>query len=168
MRGALVIEKAKKKFPEAKAIQESTFSQYLSESARDPKSKINTRGRWKGYYLAEVVDEIPSQEMSPEEEADTEQGPSRTQKEKLLYKVLEDWLIEQGYQARDISNVRSLGPWGNPDIVGILPIKVAHTADFEVIGCVPMRRAYIAQGSELRAELSTLPAKDAGGISDAL
>ena len=133
MNGPLVIEKAKDRFEEAKKIAESTFSGYLSQAAKDPNSKINTRGRWKGYYLAKIVDNTPSQEIPPEEQGDTEQASSKNQKEKLLYKVLEDWLKEQDYQARDISHVRTLGTWGNPDIAGILATDMLHGLDVEIV-----------------------------------
>jgi len=83
MKGSSVIETARERFDEAKIIPEKTFSRYLSEAARDPASKINTRGRGKGYYLAEVVDEIPSQEILPEEQGDTEQEARRNQGGKL-------------------------------------------------------------------------------------
>lgn len=133
MIGPLIIEKARERSEEAKKIPEHTFAGYLSQAAKDPDCRINTRGKLKGYYLAKVTDAIPYQEMPTEKEADTEQAWSENQKEKLLYKVLEDWLKEQDYQARDVSHVRTLGTWGSPDIAGILATDILHGLDVEIV-----------------------------------
>lgn len=81
LKGPLVIKRAKESFEEAKEISDITFFKFLAEAAKDPTSKINTCGRRKGYYLAEVVDQRPSQEIAPE--ADTEQSSSMNHQKPL-------------------------------------------------------------------------------------
>lgn len=39
--------------------------------------------------------------------------------EKNLYACLTDWLVSKNYQAKDTSNLKTGGKWGNPDVTGI-------------------------------------------------
>jgi hypothetical protein len=57
----------------------------------------------------------------------------RSQKEKLLYPILEGWLVAQGYQAADVSSGRSLGKWGNPDIAGIITLDAFNSLSIELL-----------------------------------
>jgi hypothetical protein len=115
--------------------QKNTFSQYLSNTARDPESSIYCLGRTRGYYLSDTAKELVEKLVDPEHLAtDVEETPvARRQIEVLLYPVLESWLIAQGYQAADVSAIRSLGKWGNPDLAGINAIDNFSSLSLEVV-----------------------------------
>jgi hypothetical protein len=115
MKGSAIIQKAKEEFEEAKNISDKTFSQYLSEAAKDPTSKINTRGKRKGYYLAEIIDEVPSEEIVSQEETDTKQGASSNKKENSQRSRLMDKDMkgsEENLDAKTIKILRKLQALG--------------------------------------------------------
>jgi len=110
-----VFDKAKKEFPEIFAsFHEGTFGVYLSKAGNDTESRINTLGKKQGYYLTPNVAAQLLKE--PDEEAEAEKVKQR---ERLLYPVIENWLMEQGYQASDVSTLKAGGAWGNPDLCGL-------------------------------------------------
>jgi hypothetical protein len=83
LKGPSVVKRAKERFEEARGISDITFFKFLAEAAKEPTSKINVSDRRKGYYLAEVVVEGPSQEIEPEAEGDTEHHSSINHQEPL-------------------------------------------------------------------------------------
>lgn len=116
-----------KKFPSLETIAHNTFLQYLSKAVKNERSHINCEGKRQGYYfLNQLLDTEP--EMP--EQVDIE---PRKQKEPLLYPVLESWLIAKGYQAADISKLRKLGKWGNPDIAGIEVFDTFNHLSIELV-----------------------------------
>jgi hypothetical protein len=139
-----LFSEVKKEFPIEfpQDFAKNTFYQYLSNTVRDPESSINCLGRRKGYYLSSVAKDMAHEEgqvieaLSPEMIAGvTEQQASsrRTQKERLLYPILESWLVAQGYQAADVSSGRSLGKWGNPDVAGIIALDAFNSLSIELL-----------------------------------
>ena len=125
-----LFEKAKDEFPDIfdGFIRETTFGVYLSKSGSDTESRINTLGRKQGYYLTRNV----AAELL-EESGDDIQTAKIKQHEKLLYPVVNKWLVEQGYQADDIADLKSGGAWGNPDLCGLSVIKRIDGHDVEVV-----------------------------------
>lgn len=109
-------------------LARNTFIQYLSRHVSNEESKINCRGKGCGYYLSELIDYEKSvynnDENNEQDIAATVNNQNYVrQKEILLYPFLQDWLSAQGYRAKDVSQSRALGKWGNPDICGILHIS---------------------------------------------
>lgn len=124
-------------------IPKNTFYQYLSNTIKDTESQINCLGRRQGYYLLDAIIEGQPEETSTDSASIAESAQAlsteadsstaeRKQKECLLYPVLESWLVAQGYQAADISNGRSLGKWGNPDVAGISALETISGISVEV------------------------------------
>lgn len=116
--GKEIFEKANAKFTTTD-VPWNTFKQYLSRSVSNPRSQINSLGR-KGYYLSEAAKALESAtaELIDEPQAKADEG--RREKERLLYPVLLNWLIEQEYRAKITATGRANGWWGNPDITGII------------------------------------------------
>jgi hypothetical protein len=139
--------KAKEEFPsDFSDDMVNTFYQYLSNSVRDIESSINCLGRKQGYYLstiaAENIEEAVSNDSIIDENLDESTASSgeyvsrsakRSQKEILLYPILESWLVTQGYQAKDISSTRVLGKWGNPDVAGINALDAFNGLSIELV-----------------------------------
>jgi hypothetical protein len=116
--GKEIFDKAKAKFPTAE-VPWNTFKQYLSRSVSNPRSQINSLGR-KGYYLSAAAKALDPAAAEPIDEPQAKVDEGRREKEKLLYPVLLNWLIEQEYRAKITATGRANGWWGNPDITGII------------------------------------------------
>lgn len=117
--GKAIFVKANEKFPNA-GVPKNTFLQYLSKAVRDPNSRINCLGKKQGYFLSEsgAITEAHS-ESGPADEKQATNDDGRREKEKRLYDVLLNWLIEQEYRSKVTASTRGNGQWGNPDISGI-------------------------------------------------
>lgn len=128
-------KQAKQEFPEELNIAKNTFLQYVSNTVKDVETRINCLGRKQGYYLVELSEEIEKAGglEVPELGAPEKAVSPRKQKEKLLYPVLESWLITQDYQTSDISTGKTLGKWGNPDIAGIHALDGLSGTSIEVV-----------------------------------
>lgn len=116
------------------SIAEGTFRNYLNGSPAI-NSRIISLGVAKGYYLDQdeknlVLEDI-LEDPSPNSTADlanSEAGPRPyLQKERRLYTHIVDWLQANGYRSDVVSNGRLLGPWGNPDVVGIKTLDIIGT-----------------------------------------
>lgn len=117
-------------------FNKGTFAQYLSNTVRDAESRINCLGRGRGYYLSQAAEDANPSGPKPENVAGgdaNDQFIAQRQKEKLLYPLLEAWLIAQGYQAKDVSAGRSNGKWGNPDVAGMNAIDAFNTMSIEIV-----------------------------------
>lgn len=132
-----LFSKSKADFPEDfQDVSKNTFLQYLSNTVKDTESKINCLGKKQGYYLLEnppeqkIQDDAITEQEVEEIKSDKRE---RKQKERLLYPVLESWLIAQGYQAKDVSSGRSLGKWGNPDIAGLSALDTFNGLSIELL-----------------------------------
>lgn len=121
-------QRASVEFPEAFAdFKESTFGVYLSRAGGDTSTQINTLGRRKGYYLTRNV----AARLLEDEPADEEEEKLK-RRESLLYSVVQNWLMELGYRAKDVSNQKAGGAWGNPDLCGINLMKRVGGHDIEI------------------------------------
>ncbi len=125
---------------------QQALNQYLSNTVKDTGSAINCLGKRKGYYISkiaketqgEMVQDSTSEHHGSDANSTSSNLPSsisqkKTQKEILLYPVLESWLVAQGYQAEDISSGRSLGKWGNPDVAGISALDAFNGLSIELV-----------------------------------
>ncbi|MEH2338428.1 hypothetical protein [Nostoc sp.] len=117
------------------SLSKNTFLQYLSNTVKDTESSINCLGKKKGYYISSIVKVVEEKLTINEEiEAKSEEiQVARKQKEKLLYPVLESWLIAQGYQSSNVSSNRSLGKWGNPDLAGVNALDNFSGVSLEIV-----------------------------------
>ena len=117
----------------ASDIADSTLKVYLNTApASNP--RVISLGTARGYYYdgtgaASILEE---QSFQPEPEPG-----ERRNKEAKLYEHIKNWLIANGYRAKIVAQGKSLGPWGNPDVVGIQTIDIlgnwqAQTVSVEV------------------------------------
>jgi hypothetical protein len=146
---AELYDEAKATFPDCfdASPPKGTFFAYLSKLAKDPASKIATKGKKQGYYLdksqASLEDSQDVQETTQYEAAQNSEGTikndqeksrkPRIERERLLYPAIENWLIAQGYQSADTSSSRGLGKWGNPDVVGISALDAFSGVSIELV-----------------------------------
>ncbi|MEZ5325792.1 MAG: hypothetical protein R3F19_12110 [Verrucomicrobiales bacterium] len=98
-------------------VPKTSFASFLNRISSEPASKINCLGRKQGYYLAEALPDLQEESIPDPQEDD--KVKKRVEKEKLLYPVLISWMLMQGFRAADVSKIKSMGRWGNPDITGI-------------------------------------------------
>jgi hypothetical protein len=130
--GRKLYDQAKSNFPERfKKLPLTTFTQSLSRAVRDSAYEINCLGKRQGYYLLSRNVTAELQEEA-QREAEKEQEKVK-RREMLLYPILENWLLVQGYQAKDISNMKAGGPWGNPDILGLTLEQGLDGYDIELV-----------------------------------
>ncbi len=118
--GKDVYAKAMAAFPKEKSLAVNTFQQYLSKLVRERSSSINCQGRKQGYYLSQAAKDLLGEGVDPGVADEEPAEAKRREKERLLYPVLLNWLIEQDYRAAITSTGRANGWWGNPDIAGII------------------------------------------------
>jgi hypothetical protein len=125
-------------------ISESTFVIYLNR-APTIDQQIVSLGTARGYYLDQtgqttVIEESVTSATPESDDADTPLAPEssgRLQRELKLYPHVANWLAANGYRARVVAQGRALGPWGNPDVVGIQTLDLlgfwhAQTISIEV------------------------------------
>lgn len=140
--------------------KKTTFIQYLANLSKQPDSSIRSGGRGKGYFLVrqnlkqDQIDDLSEAEkyfqifnivaVEPQPPATAEpveiQAAQRqprdrqfVQRERRLYPLLKSWLATQDYQAADISQGKSLGTWGNPDVAGINLIEAFDRLSIELV-----------------------------------
>lgn len=120
--------RAKEEFPlSTKSIADNTFTAYLSQSASAPNSELFSAGKRRGYYCADQKQFLEAVEVTEPTEPESQAVPSkRIEREKLIYPVVESWLISAGNQAADVSSFKKNGKWGNPDVMGL---KIFDTFD---------------------------------------
>ncbi len=119
MTGTKIYTAAIELFPGA-GVPENTFKQYLSKWVKDPTCEINRLSKQQGYYLSAAAKALEANADEPVIEPQAKIDEGRREKEKLLYPVLLNWLIEQEYRAKITATGRANGWWGNPDITGII------------------------------------------------
>jgi len=113
-----------KLYPEIfEQISDGTFYVYMSQAPAYSNSIIS-RGVWRGYYYQEmpnVADEALHDAELGGDEGEVANCESRTYvaREQKLYEPVKDWLKANGFKAQVVASGRQLGPWGNPDVVGI-------------------------------------------------
>ncbi len=117
-------------------LAESTIWNYLSTAAlKDTESRIRSTGNKRGYFL----DTTPSIADNRQEELITEVEPVTGQKTKIaesdLYPLIVSWLETKGFSSKDVSTLKSGGPWGNPDVIGALRTEIFGAVEIEVVSC---------------------------------
>lgn len=115
-------------------IPDNTFAVLLSKVSSEQYSRITCPGRKQGYYLEQLVVNIEkldeSQATANIEKNDN--GPEQI-KEKHVYPILKQWLFEKDYdRVADISNQKTNGKWGNPDLVGLNIEDIYGRPDVEI------------------------------------
>lgn len=115
-------------------IPENTLANYLSLIARNENYPIRCLGRKQGYFIDTMHPSL--NEDSKEETTEEPQNLSQNSagiKESDLYPFLVTWLNTEGVdKAKDISNKKMMGKWGNPDIVGLRTLDVFKTTYIEI------------------------------------
>ncbi len=123
-------ETAKELYPKLfDQIKEGTFNVYLSR-APTINPKVISLGVARGYYY-DVDGKFAEQEPDPEEVEGA--NTCKKQKEAKLYNHVKNWLSANGYRAKTIASGRSLGPWGNPDVVGIQVSELLGQPSFQAV-----------------------------------
>lgn len=94
-------------------IPDNTIAIYLSLLAANEEYPICCPGKKQGYFLKK-------------EQSDTSMPLNQDElsrcniQEKNIYPILASWLTTEGYEkVQDISLKRGMGPWGNPDLIGL-------------------------------------------------
>jgi hypothetical protein len=103
-------------------ISDGTFRNYLGKVASSLDSPITSTGRKRsgGFYISPASKATATAFSVQTADQDVQiDGKARVEKEKLLYPVLTQWLMQKDYRARDVSTGRTLGKWSNPDVAGI-------------------------------------------------
>ena len=103
-------------------ISDGTFKIYLGKVANTLDSPITSAGRKRsgGFYISPASEATATAfSVQAIEQVVQVDEKERVEKEKLLYPVLAQWLMQKNYRARDISAIRGLGKWGNQDVAGI-------------------------------------------------
>lgn len=115
-------------------VADGTILSYLSYAANnDAQRSIVSGGPHAGYWY-EKQDE-PKAAPQPEKEQIKAQGKSITVVEKDLYPLMELWLQQKGYTSKDLSNLKSGGRWGNPDIIGAERVELFGAVQIDLASC---------------------------------
>lgn len=123
----VILESIKRINPE---MNHNTVGAYLSALAKDPTSGIVLAGKGRGYYYVK-----PEQGLIQISESPTKQeAKKRVEREKKLYPIVRQWLLEKSYRVKDTSSARGNDKWGNPDITGLKVIDtVSETKEVELV-----------------------------------
>ena len=113
-------------------VTEQVFKTYLSNLSNEPESNIAKDVGSHGYYLKEKA--LAQEVVAPTQEPVFDSlRAKRTEKEKLLYPILQAWLQSKGYRTNDTSLMKEMGRWGNPDITGIMVDETLGAYEIEVV-----------------------------------
>lgn len=117
-------------------MTDGSMLSYLSNAAnQDDTNGIESGGPRAGYWLQS--DAQVEVEAKPEDKAKitAAKGKSVVVREKDLYPLLELWLNQKGYKAKDTSDLKSGGRWGNPDIVGADRVEIFGAVEIDLASC---------------------------------
>lgn len=115
---------------------DGTMLSYLSNAANnDPDSVIVSGGPRAGYWIGTAKAEFPSPKAADVQKVPQGNNKSITISEKDLYPLVELWLAQKGYKAKDASSLKSGGNWGNPDIIGAERVELFGSVDVEIASC---------------------------------
>ncbi len=99
------------------AVSDGTFKIYLGKVANTLDSPITSTGRKRsgGFYISPASAATATAfSVQAINQAEPVADKVRVEREKLLYPILAQWLMEKNYRAKDISAVRGLGNlWTN-------------------------------------------------------
>lgn len=122
----------------------ASFGPYLSNVSRLTNSPIVSKGRGRGggYFLSSLAAKQAAEQGTDIPESSKEGFEPASDRESALYPVLVDWLVGNGYRARDTAAMRRLGRWSNPDVTGV---KVSeHLGRMEIeIATVEAKRTLV-------------------------
>lgn len=109
---------------------------YLSKAANsDPTSRIRSGGPKGGYWVEPVEEAAPVEKEQDVQPLSTGKGKAVQFYEKDLYPLVELWMEQRGFTAKDVSSVKSGGKWGNPDIIGAERTEVFGAIEIEMASC---------------------------------
>ncbi len=116
-------------------LTDGSMLSYLSYAANDDvDSRIVSGGPRRGYWIDTSEKQEP--EQKPVDEQIVEQGKNKEKiSEKDLYPLTELWLESKGYTAKDMSNLKAGGKWGNPDIIGVDRVELFGAVEMEISSC---------------------------------
>jgi hypothetical protein len=110
-----------------KDFPENTFSIYIGVAINNRETKIAREAGKNGYYFNE--------QANLESLLETEEKQGKLKKRKLeepLYLVFKDWLLARSYRTDVTAGMTILGPWGNPDVTGIMTTTVFNSIRLEI------------------------------------
>ncbi len=118
------------------SLSDGSMLSYLSKAAnQEVSSGIVSGGVGVGYYLAGEGNDAPDQSEVDVKEVKVAKGKKETIREKDLYGLMELWLNQKGYSAKDTSNLKKGGRWGNPDIIGVERVDLFGAVQIDVASC---------------------------------
>lgn len=120
-------------------VTDGTILNYLSHAANNniyAGTRIVSGGPRAGYwYEAEALPETTAKPVD-QQTITVEKGEEPiTVVEKDLYPLMELWLEQKGYTAKDLSNLKGGGRWGNPDIIGADRVEIFGAVQIELASC---------------------------------
>ncbi|MCW6508458.1 hypothetical protein [Lichenifustis flavocetrariae] len=117
------------------SLSDGSMLNYLSVAANnDPQSGIVSGGPRKGYWYD--PDAKSKSEAKPIDEEQLGTGNNKTTiYERDFYPIVQLWLEQKGYKAKDMSNLKSGGAWGNPDIIGVDRVELFGAVEVDLVSC---------------------------------
>jgi hypothetical protein len=113
-------------------ISDANFSSMLSSAIRDQLNPEIVRPEGgQGYFVNSIPEESRQEIKELDEKEGLAKGEERN-KERLLYPFFVKWLRENGYNAKDTSEGRAGGRWGNPDVTGVRIMQEYGLTEIEV------------------------------------
>lgn len=152
MSGQSILADAKEHYRDdmtSQNIADNTFIQYLSRAASDPYTDIFSSGRRRGYYLSDITQMI----NSIESDQISEEPNVMSSQESFLYDPIVEWLIGQGYRSGEVANLRKMGYWGNPDVVGMSMTELMGSTSIELV-TVEVKTSYLNWGKWIFESIS--------------
>lgn len=133
-----LLEKLREKVPNAKP--DYLYYRVVLESSKNPDSPINSTGRGKGggYFYEEMEEPVVSEVdvvVEGGEASEIQEKRKYDQIEKRLWKPVARWLLANKQPTQvsaDVANKKKGGVWGNPDVVGLAPLKRLGFFDIEI------------------------------------
>ena len=117
-------------------VARGTVFNYVSHAANnDDASGIVSGGTWGGYWFDPEASEVSSVKPVEEAQIKNSQGAAVSFSERDLYPLLHLWLRTKDFVAKDISNLKSGGKWGNPDVIGVKRVDLFGSVEIEIASC---------------------------------
>ena len=117
-------------------VVRGTIFSYISHAANnDDNSSIASGGPWGGYWYDESSLGEVSIKPVDVAEIETEHGKPVSFNERDLYPLLHLWLSAKDFVAKDVSNLKSGGKWGNPDVIGVKRVDLFGSVEIEIASC---------------------------------
>jgi len=118
------------------SLARGSIFNYISHAAnKDENSTIFSGGTWGGYWIENDSPVEISEKPVEATEIKTTQGTKVSFSERDLYPLVHTWLQTKGFTSKDISNLKSGGKWGNPDVVGVKRVDLFGSIEIEIASC---------------------------------